>query len=68
MVVIPSRQGQGIGQLLLAGLVERAQADAYRALSVSVEKTLPEVASYEAAGFEQIAESGHAITMRRTFD
>ena len=37
IVVVPSRQGQGIGQLLLAGLIERAQADAYRGLSVSVE-------------------------------
>src|SRR6185437_13747329 len=67
IVVLPSRQGQGIGQLLLAGLVERAQADAYRGLSVSVEKSHPEVAVYEAAGFEQVAESGHALTMRRGF-
>jgi GNAT superfamily N-acetyltransferase len=67
IVVVPSRQGQGIGQLLLAGLVERAQADAYRGLSVSVEKSHPEVAVYEAAGFEQVAESGHALTMRRGF-
>ena len=67
IVVVPSRQGQGIGQLLLAGLVERAQADAYRGLSVSVEKSHPEVAVYEAAGFEQVAESGLALTMRRGF-
>jgi GNAT superfamily N-acetyltransferase len=67
IVVLPSRQGQGIGQLLLAGLVERAQADAYRALSVSIEKSHPEIAIYEAAGFEQVGENGHAVTMRRTF-
>ena len=67
VVVVPSRQGQGIGQLLLAGLVERAQADAYRGLSVSVEKRSEEIAAYEAAGFAQIAEDGKAVTMRRTF-
>ena len=67
IVVVPSRQGQGIGQLLLAGLIERAQADAYRGLSVSVEKSHPEIAAYETAGFEQVAENGLAVTMRRTF-
>ena len=67
IVVVPSRQGQGIGQLLLAGLIERAQADAYRGLSVSVEKSHPEIAAYEAAGFEPVAENGLAVTMRRTF-
>jgi GNAT superfamily N-acetyltransferase len=65
IVVVPSRQGEGIGQLLLAGLVERAQADAYRALSVSVE--LHEAELYEALGFERLTENGHAVTMRRTF-
>ena len=68
VVVVPSRQGQGIGQLLLAGLLERAQADAYRAISVSVEQSHPEVAAYEEAGFEKVAESGHAVTMRRSFE
>jgi GNAT superfamily N-acetyltransferase len=65
IVVVPSRQGRGIGQLLLRGLVERAQADAFRALSVSVEKSYPEVDIYAAAGFERVAEDGHALTMRR---
>ena len=63
IVVVPSRQGKGIGQLLLAGLAERAQADAYRALSVSVERH--EVELYEALGFERLTEDGHAVTMRR---
>jgi GNAT superfamily N-acetyltransferase len=67
VVVVPSRQGEGIGQLLLAGLVDRAQAEAYRALSVSVEEANPEVDVYAAAGFEQVGASGRAVTMRRTF-
>jgi GNAT superfamily N-acetyltransferase len=65
VVVVPSRQGQGIGQLLLTGLVERARADAYRALSASVELLPDEIAAYEAAGFERLAENGRAVTMRR---
>ena len=65
IVVVPSRQGEGIGQLLLAGLVERAQADAYRALSVSVEPH--EVELYEGLGFERHTQNGHAVTMRRAF-
>jgi len=65
IVVVPSRQGEGIGQLLLTGLVERAQADAYRALSVSVEPH--EVELYEALGFEQLSQNGQAVTMRRMF-
>jgi GNAT superfamily N-acetyltransferase len=67
VVVVPSRQGEGIGQLLLAGLVDRAQAEAYRALSFSVEEANPEVDVYAAAGFEQVGASGRAVTMRRTF-
>ena len=65
VVVVPSRQGQGIGQLLLGGLIERAQAEAYRALSVSLETK--EIGDYEAAGFETVADDGQAVTMRRLF-
>ncbi len=65
IVVVPSRQGEGIGQLLLTGLIERAEADAYRALSVSVEPH--EVELYEALGFAHHTQSGQAVTMRRAF-
>jgi len=67
IVVVPSRQGEGIGQLLMQGLLERAQADAYRAVSVSIERGHSEVAVYEEAGFELIAQNGPAVTLRRTF-
>jgi GNAT superfamily N-acetyltransferase len=67
IVVVPSRQGEGIGQLLLTGLVDRAQADAYRAVSVSLERGHPEVEIYEAAGFDEIEETERTVTMRRTF-
>ena len=40
-------------------------ADAYRAVSVSVEKGHPEVALYEAQGFEQVGDTPHAVVLRR---
>jgi GNAT superfamily N-acetyltransferase len=64
VAVVPSRQGEGIGQQLLRGLLERARADAYLAVSVSVEKNHPEVAFYEAEGFEHIGEAAHAVVLR----
>jgi len=67
VVVVPSRQGEGIGQLLLTGLLDRAQADAYRGVSVSVEPGHPEVAIYEAAGFTEVGRTDRALTLRRTF-
>jgi GNAT superfamily N-acetyltransferase len=65
VAVVPSRQGEGIGLQLLNGLLERATADAYRAVSVSVEKGHPEVALYEGEGFEQVGETTHAVVLRR---
>jgi len=64
VAVVPSRQGEGIGQELLRGLLERAKTDAYRAVAVSVEKNHPEVALYEAEGFEQVGETDHAVVLR----
>ena len=64
VAVVPSRQGEGIGQQLLRGLLERAQADAYRAVSVSVEKNHPEVALYEEQGFEHVGETVNAVVLR----
>jgi len=64
VAVVPSRQGEGIGQELLRGLLERAKVDAYRAVAVSVEKNHPEVQLYEAEGFEQVGETDHAVVLR----
>ena len=66
VVVVPSRQGQGIGKLLLAGLIDRARGDAYRALSVSVERGSADAATFEDGGFEQVAATDHAVILRRT--
>ena len=65
VAVVPSRQGEGIGLELLRGLLDRAQADNYRAVSVSVEKNHPEVALYAKEGFEHVGETVNAVVMRR---
>jgi L-amino acid N-acyltransferase YncA len=65
VAVVPTRQGEGIGVELLRGLLDRARADAYRAVSVSVEKNHPEVALFESEGFEQVGEATHAVVLRR---
>jgi L-amino acid N-acyltransferase YncA len=64
VVVVPSRQGEGIGELLLGALIERARADAFRALSVSIEKGDEEIAAFEAEGFEQVGETEDAVILR----
>jgi len=65
VAVVPSRQGQGIGQELLAGLLERAKLEGHTALSVSVRHEHPELDAYEAQGFEPVAEQGNAVTLLR---
>jgi GNAT superfamily N-acetyltransferase len=64
IAVVPGRRGEGIGQELLAGLLERARGAGHQAVSVSVEKDHPEVQIYEQAGFEQVRETEHALIMR----
>ena len=65
VVVVPSRQGEGIGQELLAGLLARAKLDGHPGLSASVEKDYPERESLLEQGFEPLGEHGTALTMHR---
>lgn len=64
IAVVPSRRGRGHGKELLAALVDRARADGYRAVSLSVERDSPPVALYQRFGFATVAEAGGALTMR----
>jgi GNAT superfamily N-acetyltransferase len=65
IVVIPSRQGQGIGEQLLGALLERAKEDGYPAVSVSVQRGHHDEELLRQAGFEQVAEAGDTLTLRR---
>jgi ribosomal protein S18 acetylase RimI-like enzyme len=57
-------RGQGIGTALLEALIERARAEGFPSLSLSVEDDNPAVRLYERAGFRTIGREGNARTMQ----
>ena len=65
-VVIPARQGQGIGTRLVAALLERATEDGYPAVSASVQRGHPDEQLLREQGFEQLGEAGDTLTLRRS--
>jgi GNAT superfamily N-acetyltransferase len=67
IAVVPSRRGRGIGEALLEALSERAHADGYAALSLSVERGNAALESfYGQHGFAIVGEGDeHSVTMRR---
>jgi ribosomal protein S18 acetylase RimI-like enzyme len=64
IAVVPSRRGRGFGHELLSGLLERARADGFDAISLSVARDNPAVALYENYGFERVREDDGALVMR----
>ena len=64
-VVIPARQGQGIGQQLVSALLERAKEEGYPAVSVSVQRGHADEALLRAEGFGQVRENGDTLTLLR---
>ncbi len=64
IAIVPSRRGGGLGSELLAALLDRARADGYAAISLSVEKGSPAVGLYERHGFERVGEDDGGVTMR----
>jgi ribosomal protein S18 acetylase RimI-like enzyme len=67
IAVVPSRRGRGLGEALLEALLERARADGYRAISLSVPSDDEALLSfYEKHGFARVHEDGgDSVTMRR---
>jgi ribosomal protein S18 acetylase RimI-like enzyme len=63
IAVVPSRRGRGIGAELLEQLLERARAEGFESISLSVERDNPAVALYERHGFERVREDEGAYTM-----
>ena len=55
--VVPARRGKGIGSELLDALLDRARAEGFQRISLSVEKTSPAVHLYESRGFEAVREN-----------
>jgi ribosomal protein S18 acetylase RimI-like enzyme len=65
IAVVPSRRRHGVGQELLDALLEKARAEGYAAVSLSVEENSRAVAFYERNGFERVRESAGGVVMRR---
>jgi GNAT superfamily N-acetyltransferase len=63
--VVPTKQGRGIGEQLLDGLLERATIDGYPAVSVSAHRDHKDAATYVERGFERVREDGETLTLRR---
>ena len=59
--VVPARRGKGIGSGLLDALLQRAAADGYDRISLSVEKTNPAVGLYQSRGFRPVQENGDFV-------
>jgi GNAT superfamily N-acetyltransferase len=66
VVVVPTRQGQGIGPRLLTALLERAKFERHPGLSVSVQRGHSDTANYLEVGFEQVAEEGDTLTLLKS--
>jgi ribosomal protein S18 acetylase RimI-like enzyme len=64
IAVVPSKRGTGLGSELLKALLDRARADGYDAISLSVEQDSRAVGLYERHGFRRVSEEDGAYTMK----
>ena len=64
IAIVPSKRGTGLGSELLDALLERARADGYDAITLSVEKDSPAVSLYERHGFQRLGEDDGGVTMK----
>jgi ribosomal protein S18 acetylase RimI-like enzyme len=64
IAIVPSKRGTGLGSELLDALLDRARADGYDAITLSVEKDSPAVGLYERHGFQQLGEDDGGVTMK----
>jgi len=63
IAVVPSCRGKGYGDQLLTALLDRARADGYEQISLSVMPDSPAVHLYRRHGFETVTERGGACVM-----
>jgi GNAT superfamily N-acetyltransferase len=68
IVVVPSRQREGIGKQLLAALLAKAAQDGHTAISVSVANDDAQAKKYLGEGFELVGERGETLTLRRPLE
>ena len=68
IAIVPSKRGTGLGSELLDALLNRARADGYDAITLSVEKDSPAVGLYERHGFERLGEDDGGVTMKANLE
>ena len=67
VAVVPNARGKGVGSALLGSLLDRARADGYDAVSLSVDRhNEGAIALYEQAGFRRLTETPDSFTLRVT--
>jgi ribosomal protein S18 acetylase RimI-like enzyme len=64
IAVVPNARGRGVGSALLNALLERARADGYATLSLSVDRAnAGAIELYERYGFQRVSEDDDSVTM-----
>ena len=64
IAVVPNARGRGVGSALLKALLERARADGYPTLSLSVDRAnAGAIELYERYGFQRVSEDDDSVTM-----
>jgi GNAT superfamily N-acetyltransferase len=64
IAIVPSRRGKGLGEQLLAALLDEARAQGRTEMSLSVEPDNPAIRLYEHHGFARVGERAGALVMR----
>jgi GNAT superfamily N-acetyltransferase len=68
IAVVPSRRRHGLGQELMAALLEAARATGHGAVSLSVEADSAAVGFYERNGFTHVREQDGGVVMLKRLD
>ena len=64
IAVVPNARGKGVGSALLGALLDRARAEGYDAISLSVDRNnAGAIELYERHGFERVGEDDDSVTM-----
>jgi GNAT superfamily N-acetyltransferase len=64
IAVAPENRGRGVGTALLSALADQARSEGIPALSLSVEEGNASMRLYERVGFQRVADTGGAVTMK----
>ncbi|HET8812754.1 MAG TPA: GNAT family N-acetyltransferase [Gaiella sp.] len=64
IAVVPNARGKGVGAALLEALLDRARAEGYDTISLSVDRNnAGAIGLYERYGFERVGEEDDSVTM-----